>query len=51
MRGDGAVVTSKAGAERAAALEIEFRDGRLSLGPRPGKRAKGDGETGQGTLF
>ncbi|MBY0352368.1 exodeoxyribonuclease VII large subunit [Tabrizicola sp.] len=51
VRGDGAVVTSKAGAERAAALEIEFRDGRLSLGPRPGKRAKGDGETGQGTLF
>jgi exodeoxyribonuclease VII large subunit len=51
VRGDGAVVTSKAGAEKAAALEIEFRDGRLALGPRPGKRAKGDGESGQGSLF
>ncbi len=51
VRGDGAVVTSKAGAEKAAALEIEFRDGRLSLGGRAGKRGKGDGESGQGSLF
>jgi exodeoxyribonuclease VII large subunit len=51
VRGDGAVVTSKAGAETASALEIEFRDGRLALGGRAGKRPKGDGETGQGSLF
>ncbi len=51
VRGDGAVVTTKAGAERAAALEIEFQDGKLALGPRPGKRAKGDGQSGQGSLF
>jgi exodeoxyribonuclease VII large subunit len=51
VRGDGAVVTSKAGAERAQALEIEFRDGKLTLGPRAGKRGKGEGESGQGSLF
>ncbi len=51
VRGDGAVVTSKAVAEKSATLEIEFRDGRLSLGGRAGKRGKGDGESGQGSLF
>ena len=51
VRGDGAVVTSKAGAEKAVALEIEFRDGRLSLGGRGGKKSKGEGESGQGSLF
>lgn len=53
VRGDGAVVTSKAGAEKAAALEIEFADGRMAVGNRPGRRAKGDGggEGGQGSLF
>lgn len=52
VRGDGAVVTLKAGAERAAALEIEFQDGRLSLGPRPPRGRKADaGPTGQGRLF
>ncbi len=51
VRGDGAVVTSKAGAEKATALEIEFADGRLALGARVGKRPKGDGENGQGSLF
>ena len=50
VRGDGAVVTGKAAAERAAVLEIEFADGRISLGAR-GKRMKGDGESGQGSLF
>ncbi len=51
VRGDGAVVTSKAGAERAAALEIEFRDGRLVLGSRAGRKPKGDEGGGQGSLF
>jgi exodeoxyribonuclease VII large subunit len=45
------VVTSKAGAEKAAALEIEFRDGRLVVGGRAGKKVRGDGDGGQGSLF
>lgn len=49
VRGDGAVVTTKAAAERAAALEIEFADGRLALGPRKGR--KGDAAPDQGSLF
>ena len=51
VRGDGAVVTGKAGAERAVSLEIEFQDGKLALGPRAGKRGKGEGDAGQGSLF
>jgi exodeoxyribonuclease VII large subunit len=51
VRGDGAVVTTKAGAEKAGALEIEFRDGRMALGARAGRKPKGDGESGQGSLF
>lgn len=50
VRGDGQVVTSRAGAERAGALEIEFHDGRLALGPRPPRR-KGGADSGQGSLF
>ena len=50
VRGDGAVVTTRAGAERASALEIEFRDGRLVLA-RPSRKLRGEGETGQGSLF
>jgi exodeoxyribonuclease VII large subunit len=51
VRGDGAVVTTKAGAEKAGSLEIEFRDGRLPVGGRAAKKARGDGESGQGNLF
>ena len=51
VRGDGAVVTSKAGAEKAAALEIEFRDGRMLVGGRAGKKGRSDGDGGQGSLF
>ncbi|WP_374373429.1 exodeoxyribonuclease VII large subunit [Tabrizicola sp.] len=51
VRGDGAVVTSKAAAEKAVALEIEFGDGKLAVGGRAGRRAKGEGESGQGSLF
>lgn len=42
VRGDGAVVTSKAAAAKAGALEIEFADGRLALdeAARPAKAAK-----------
>ncbi|MFT4150397.1 MAG: exodeoxyribonuclease VII large subunit [Paracoccaceae bacterium] len=53
VRGDGAVVTSRAEAERAQALEIEFRDGRLAVGqgPRPARKPKGGEGPDQGSLF
>ena len=35
VRGDGAVVTGKAAAEKAKALEIEFADGRLPVSGDP----------------
>ncbi len=55
VRGDGAVVTSKSAAQKAAALEIEFSDGRLALDgtdkppPKPA-RAK-PAPPDQGSLF
>ncbi len=61
VRAEGAVVTTKAAAETAHALEIEFQDGRLGLGPRSGRRPRpddpsgqapsGQGSSGQGSLF
>ena len=50
VRGDGAVVTTKAGAEKAVALEIEFQDGKISLGGRARKSKEAEGG-GQGSLF
>ena len=50
VRGDGAVVTSKAVAERAAVIEIEFADGRMALGARPKAKKPGEGPE-QGNLF
>jgi exodeoxyribonuclease VII large subunit len=57
VRADARVVTSKAEAERAEALEIQFRDGRLTATPgaaaprpRPSRKAE-DPPEGQGTLF
>ncbi|MDO9524122.1 MAG: exodeoxyribonuclease VII large subunit, partial [Gemmobacter sp.] len=50
VRGDGAVVTSKAQAEQATALELEFHDGRMTLAPRPARKAKGAAPD-QGSLF
>jgi exodeoxyribonuclease VII large subunit len=50
VRGDGAVVTTRAGAEAATQVEVEFADGRLTLPPR-GKPRKGGADGGQGTLF
>ena len=49
--GDGAVVTHKAAAEKAAVLEVEFHDGRVVLGPKSPRRGKAGGEPGQGSLF
>ena len=50
VRGDGGVVTTKAAAQKAARLEIEFQDGRLDLAGRSKGKPKGDDE-GQGSLF
>jgi exodeoxyribonuclease VII large subunit len=50
VRGDGAVVTAKADAEKASVLELEFQDGRLVLGARPAK-GKRPGTPEQGSLF
>ena len=50
VRGDGAVVTGKAAAEAATVLELEFRDGRVTLGARP-RKPKGSEGGGQGSLF
>lgn len=49
VRGDGVVVTTKAGAERAGVLEIEFADGRIVAGGRKPRKGEGGGE--QGSLF
>jgi exodeoxyribonuclease VII large subunit len=49
--GDGVVVTTKAGAETATALEVEFSDGRLSLGVRAARKGKPSGGPEQGSLF
>lgn len=51
VRGDGDVVTSKAAAGKAGALEIEFSDGRLSLNGKPSARKAADKPTDQGSLF
>ncbi|MCB2111661.1 MAG: exodeoxyribonuclease VII large subunit, partial [Rhodobacteraceae bacterium] len=53
VRAEGAVVTTRADAENATALDIEFADGRLAATPgsaaKPRKPAPGD--SGQGSLF
>jgi exodeoxyribonuclease VII large subunit len=49
VRADGHVATTRAAAETATALEIEFADGRLPLGPR--QRKGRDAPPGQGSLF
>ena len=54
VRAEGAVVTTRAAAESAAALEIEFQDGRVPVLPGPAakpRRAKSDPPPDQGRLF
>ncbi|MEO6301373.1 MAG: exodeoxyribonuclease VII large subunit [Paracoccaceae bacterium] len=48
--GDGAVVTSKAAAEKAGVLEVQFQDGRLTVGGKA-RKGKAGGGTEQGSLF
>jgi exodeoxyribonuclease VII large subunit len=61
VRGDGALVKTKASAQKANVLEIEFADGKLSLGQGPAKpqtepklqarKAKPGDAPDQGSLF
>ncbi|MGL6211851.1 MAG: exodeoxyribonuclease VII large subunit [Paracoccaceae bacterium] len=51
VRGDGGVVTSRVAAEKTGVLELQFHDGRLALGPKPGRKARSDGGPAQGSLF
>ena len=52
VRADGHVVTTKAAADKAVSLELEFHDGRVALPGKAGARRgkSGDGND-QGTLF
>jgi exodeoxyribonuclease VII large subunit len=49
--GDGAVVTTKAQAEKAATLEIEFQDGRMTPRTEPKKSKAPTPKPTQGSLF
>ena len=49
--GDGVVVTTKDKAERAATLEIEFQDGRLTQKPTAKKSKAPEPKPKQGSLF
>ncbi|WP_370400939.1 exodeoxyribonuclease VII large subunit [Sulfitobacter sp. JB4-11] len=52
VRGDGAVVTGAKAAKQAQALEIEFADGKVSLGGKAATPTKAkDTHSDQGTLF
>jgi len=51
VRGDGQVVTTTAAAKQAAALEIEFSDGRMLVGGKAGAKKAGAKPPGQGSLF
>lgn len=52
VRGDAGLVTTKAGAEKATGLEIEFVDGRLKLGAgKPAKAKPARKPPEQGSLF
>ena len=48
---EGHVVTTRAAAREAGALEVEFRDGRLSLAPPKKPRRKPDDPPEQGSLL
>ena len=50
VRGDGQVVQSRAEAERAAVLEVQFHDGRMTMGQRTARKGAKP-PTDQGSLF
>ncbi|MBI1416157.1 MAG: exodeoxyribonuclease VII large subunit [Limimaricola sp.] len=51
MRGDGAVISTVAAMRAARALEVEFADGRVALGGRPGRKPRDEEPPEQGDLF
>lgn len=53
VRGDGAVVTDTKGAKKAGEIELEFANGRITLGAKstPKKAAKAQKPPSQGSLF
>ncbi len=52
VRGDGAVVTGKKAAQKAATLEIEFADGRITVGGKaPLRKKRDDAPPEQGSLL
>lgn len=51
VRGDGHVVSSRAAAEKAAVLEIEFADGRLTTGGKAPRKTRSGEPPQQGSLF
>ncbi|MFL4471903.1 exodeoxyribonuclease VII large subunit [Tateyamaria armeniaca] len=51
VRGDGEIVTTKAAAEAASGLEVEFADGRLKLGGGTSVRKAKGKPPEQGSLF
>lgn len=51
VRGDGAVVTQKADAQKATRIEIEFADGTLEVGGKPKAASKSKPTPDQGSLF
>jgi exodeoxyribonuclease VII large subunit len=51
VRGDSGVLTSRAMAETATGLEIEFHDGRLAIGGRAAPRKGPSKPPEQGSLF
>ena len=51
VRGDDSIVTTRAAAEEARSLEIQFADGRMRIGAPPRKAKGRSAGTDQGTLF
>ena len=51
VRSGDEILTTKASAKAASALELEFKDGRLKVGSRPAKSAAKTAPPEQGSLF
>ena len=51
LRGGGAVVTDRAAAEKASSIELEFHDGKVTLGAKAAPRKTSAKPPEQGSLF
>ncbi|MFT7593557.1 MAG: exodeoxyribonuclease VII large subunit [Paracoccaceae bacterium] len=51
VRAEGQVITTKSAAATAQTLEIQFADGRLTVGGKPPKKSSKSGAPNQGSLF